>query len=60
MCNCLIKLLFNVAPTDVVHGDGADLDVKAGDLGRCVHQNIGNLGVGRDGRDKCELEVGDD
>lgn len=60
MCNCLIKLLFSDAPTDVVHGDGADLNVKAGDLGRCVHQNIGNLGVVRGGRDKSEQEVGDD
>lgn len=28
------------APTDVVHSDGAGLDVEGGDFGRCIHQNI--------------------
>lgn len=44
----------DVALTDVVHSDGAGLDVEASDFGRCVHQNICDLVVMRDGVDKSE------
>lgn len=54
------KVAADVAPTDVVHGDGAGLDVEAGDFGRCDHQNICDLGVMRDGVDKSEHQVVDD
>lgn len=54
------KVAVDVAPTDVVHGDGAGLDVKASDFRRCVHQNICYLGEMWDGLDKSEHEVIDD
>lgn len=50
----------DVALTDVVHSDGVGLDVEASDFGRCVHQNICDLGVMRGGVDKSEHEVVDD
>lgn len=50
----------DVAPTNVVHGDGADLDVEAGDFGRRVHQNICNLGEMRGRVGKSDLDVIDD
>lgn len=49
------------APTNVVHGDGAGLDVEVGDFGRCVHQNICDLSVVRDRRaGESDREVVDD
>lgn len=50
----------DVAPTDVVHGDGGGLDVEARDPGRRLHHNRGDLGVIRDCGEKSELEVVDD
>lgn len=35
------------APTNVVHSDGAGLNVKSSYFGRCVYQNISNFGVMR-------------
>lgn len=49
-----------VALTDVVHSDGAGLDVEASDFGRRVHQNFCDVGVLRDGVDKSEHQVVDD
>lgn len=52
--------MVHVAPTDVVHGDGAGLDVEAGDFGRRVDQNSGDVCMMRDGAVKSELDVIDD
>lgn len=54
------KVGVDVAPTDVVHGDGGGLDVEASDLGWRVYQNPGDLGVIRECGDKSEPEVVDD
>lgn len=54
------KVAVDVAPTDVVHCDGAGLDVEASDFGRCVHQNFSNFGVMRGGVDESECDVIDD
>lgn len=49
------------APTNVVHSDGAGLDVKTGYFGRCIHHNICNLGVMRGRRSrKSDIKVIDD
>lgn len=48
------------APTDVVHSDGAGLNVEGGDFGRCVHQNIWDLNVVRERAGEFDLEVVDD
>lgn len=49
------------APTNVVHSDGAGLDVKRGYFGRCIHQNVCNLGVMRGRRTrKNDIKVIDD
>lgn len=54
------KVELDVAPTDVVHGDGGGLDVEASDPGWRVYQNRGDVGVMRDCGDESEPEVIDD
>lgn len=53
------KVGVDVAPTDVVHGDGGGLDVEASDLGWRLYQNRGDLVVMRDWGDEFEPEVVD-